>query len=527
LEKLSGNIKYLVVSVVLALIAFFIQKYESKPVDYLVDIEEFSGVLYEKEDEIGNSLKQVFNKSSVYVDSSDFNLFEVNQQLDFEDLKSKGFTIAVFLHDSLLFWTDNATDIGKQYSKTQLNNNVINLNNAWYLIKHVHAKNIDVIGLVLIKQKYSFENDYLTNAFHEDFKLPPSIKISLISLSYSFDISDRHGNHLFSLVPVNTIFSENIHWQLIGVLYFLSIAFILLFITKWFRQLSIQQAHPERLIILVIAFVLFLRYLMLEFKYPFQIYSLDFFDPGYFAVSYFYPSLGDFLINSMLILFFIISFFVLFRKGRFVRKLRKKSNLIKYFSGFTLFLFLITFFHFTVNSIKSLVFNSSLTLEAFKVLDVSILSLAAYFIIAILIIALIILIDHIFFIAKHLLKKRYFSFLFFLALIFFYGFAILSNFDISIKSIPFLLSLLPLFFYIHYWSKKYHYSFYIVIIFISSVYVVLFTSETIKIKEQDKAKVLISKLQTERDMVAEHLLTNQEKKIQEDHILETLIKETW
>ncbi|MEN8119746.1 MAG: ATP-binding protein [Bacteroidota bacterium] len=523
LRKFNGNIKYLIVSLILVVVAVFVQKYELQPDGYQVDTEEFSQILYEKEDDIGVRLKEVFNKCSIFIDSSEVNLFEVNKNLNFEELRAKGFTIAIFLNDSLRFWTDNAIKIEKQYSKTQLNNNVVKLNNAWYLVKHIHSKNIDAIGLVLIKHKYSFENDYLSNAFHADFNQPSSIKISLISLSYSFDISDRQGNYLFSLVPVNTISSKSIHWQLIGILYFLSIAFMLLFITKWFRQLSTQQVYPTRLILFVILSVLFFRYLMLEFKYPFHIYSLDFFDPQYFAVSYFYPSLGDFLINAMLILFFVISFFILFRKGRFVRKMGKKSNLVKYLSGFAFFILLISFFHIIVNYIESLVLNSSLTLDAYKVLEFSVLSLISYFVIAILIIALIILVDYIFFIGKHLFKKRYFVIVFLFALSFFYVFALILNVDVSIKSIPFLLSLLPLFFYIHYGAKKYHYSFYIVIIFISSIYVVLFTSETMKIKEQDKAKVLISKLQTERDLVVEHLLINLEQKISEDKPLEKLI----
>ncbi len=525
MEKYSANIKYLVISVVLALIAVFVQKYESQPADYQVDTESFRKVLYEKEDDIGIRLKEVFKRSSIFVDSSEVNLFDINKHLNFKELSEKGFTIAIFLNDSLRFWTDNAIDIGKQYSKTELNNNVIKLNNAWYLVKHIHAKNVDAIGLILIKQKYSLENDYLKNAFHEDFDLPPSIKISLISLSYSFDITDRQNNHLFSLVPVNTISSTSIDWELIGILYFLSIAFILLFITKWFRQLSIQQERPERLILLVLAFIVFVRYLMLEFNYPFQLYDLDFFDPGYFAVSYLYPSLGDFLINAMLILFFVISFFVLFRKGGFVRKHSNRRKLTKYFISFGFFVLLIGFFNIIVNYIKSLVLNSSLTLDAYKVLELDVLSLSAYFIIAILIIALIILLDHTIFIAKYLLKKRYFLIIFSLALVFFYGLAPLLNFDVSIRSIPFLLSLLPLFFYVHYWSRKYHYSFYIIIIFISAVYVVLYTSETLKVKELNKAKVLISKLQTERDMVAEHFITSQEQALFEDQVLESLVKE--
>ncbi len=156
-RKLNGNIKYLIVSLVLVVVAVFVQKYELRPDDFPVDTGKFSQILYEKEDDIGVRLKEVFNQSSGFVDSSEVNLFEVNEKLNFEELKTKGFTIAIFLNDSLRFWTDNAINIEKQYSKTQLNNNVVKLNNAWYLVKHIHAKNIDAVGLVLIKQKYSFE----------------------------------------------------------------------------------------------------------------------------------------------------------------------------------------------------------------------------------------------------------------------------------------------------------------------------------------------------------------------------------
>jgi signal transduction histidine kinase len=524
LEKFKGNIKFLIVSLVLAIAAVVIQRMESRPDDYQVDTAGFSEVLYGKEDEIAVLLKDVFNKSSIYVDSSSVNLFEINRQLNFEDLKDAGFTIAVFLHDSLRLWTDNAIDFGKSYSQSSLNNNVLKLNNAWYLVKHIHGKNIDVIGLVLLKNNYLFENEYLSNSFHQDFKLPPSIKISLVSLSYSFDIADRQNNYLFSLVPVNTIFSKNIDWEFIGFLYFLSIAFILLFITKWYRQLSVQQAYPERLIILITVFLLFIRYLMLEFKYPFQIYSLGYFDPGYFAVSYFYPSLGDFIINAMLILFFTINFFVLFRKGRFVRKVKQKAKPLKYLTVFILFIGLISFFNIIVFYIKSLVLNSSLVLDVYKVLEINSLSVAAYFVVAILLTALLLLMEYVFFISKHLLNKRSLLAVFMLVLILSYGITLVFDIDVSTTSLLFLLSLLPLFFYMHYWSKKYHYTFYIVFIFISSAYVVLFTTETIKIKEQDKAKVLISKLQTERDMVAEHLLINQEPEIKDDKELQRLVR---
>ncbi len=523
MDKYKKNIRYLIASITFALAAIFIQEYQSKPDSYKIDTQEFSKILYEKEDKIAEYLNDVFNKSSLYIDSSKTDLFEINKQLNFKKLSDKGLTVAVFLHDSLRFWTDNSIDLPLKYSESNLNNNVLRLNNAWFLVKHVHAKNIDVIGLILLKHQYSFENEYLKNNFQKDFKLLPSVKVSLVSLSYSFDINDRQGNFLFSLVPVNTIFSSSIDWQLIGVLYFLSLIFILLFLIKWFRQLRLQQANAVNIILSVIAFILFARYLMLEFKYPFQIYSLDFFDPGYFAVSYFFPSLGDFLINALLILFFTMSFFIVFRKGKFVRKFKQKSKIIKQLIVFFAFILLIVFFNLTVFYIKSLIFNSSIVLEAYNILEINILSIAAYFIIAVLIASFLILFDQISFIGKQLAGKTVFILLFLLAGIVFYGTAFLLKTNLSLSSAAYLLALFPLFFYIYFLSKKYHYYFYIIMIMISSAYVVLFTNAELKQKEQNKAKVLISKLQTERDLVAEHLLSSIEQKIKEDKTVHKLV----
>ena len=523
MDKFKGNIRYLIASVIFALAAIFIQEYQSKPDSYKIDTKQFSKILYQKEDKIADYLTNVFNKSSLYIDNAQTDLFEINKDINFDKLNKNGFTLAVFLNDSLRFWTDNSIDLPIKYSQSNLNNNVVRMNNAWFLVKHIHAKNIDVIGLVLLKHQYSFENEYLKNSFQEDFKLLPSVKISLVSLSYSFDINDRQGNFLFSLVPVNTIFSNRIDWQLIGTLYFLSLIFILLFLIKWFRQIRTQQTNATGIILPVIAFILFARYLMLEFKYPFQIYSLDFFDPRYFAVSYYFPSLGDFLINALLILFFTLSFFIVFRKGKFIRSIKQKSKTLKQFSVFIAFIMLIAFFNLIVYYIKSLIFNSSITLEAYKILEINTLSITAYFIIAILIASFLIFFDQISFIGKHLTGKIRFVSLFILATIIFYGIGFLFKIELSFSALSYLLALFTLFFYIYFLSKRYHYYFYIIMIMISSAYVVLFTNAELKQKEQNKAKILISKLQTERDLIVEHLLSTLQQKIKNDKVLDSLV----
>jgi signal transduction histidine kinase len=338
----------------------------------------------------------------------------------------------------------------------------------------------------------------------------------MIPLSYSYDIYDSANAYLFSLVPTNAIYSKNDSWKYIGLIYFIGIAFLFLFLDKWFRSMAMQHQNPEWKMLLMIIFLVFTRYLMLEFKYPIQIYSLSYFEPGYFAVSYLFPSLGDFLINSLLILFFTKSIFYIVRSGKIIRVIHKKSRFIRYSSGIISIVLLIFFFNYIIHLLESLVINSSIPLEAHKVLELDLFSLIAYSIFGILLSALVILSARILFIARHILKMK--AFLIVLSGVFLiYSIVVFSlKLDLSSASLIYLLALLALVIYINSRQQRYHYSFYIILIAIGSIYITLFINNTIKQKDEDKANILISRLINERDKIAEHLLVSMQEELKTD-----------
>ncbi len=515
----------MIIAVILIVIATIIERNALKPENYQVDIEKFRKVLFQKEKDIDKILLSTEQKIKPLSNNNQLNLFETFSALNFNQLKEQGFILLIYIDDSLKFWTDNSVEINTKFTESKLNNSIIKLNNAWYYVKNIHDKNFELVGLILIRNDYSYENEFLVNSFQSDFGLPSSIQISIVSLSYSYDINDLENHYLFSLVPTNTIFSKSENWDFVGFLYFLGIAFLFLYFNKWFRQISTQQSNADRRMILILGFLLFIRYLMLEFKYPLQLYSMSFFDPGYFAVSYLFPSLGDFLINSLFILFFTRSAFYIFRTGKIIRYFNKKALKYKYAFSILSMALVIIYFNYIIQLLESLVLNSSLPLEAHRVLELNLFSLLAYSLFAILLSSLVIATDRIVFINRHILTKKQF-FIVAQSLIFAYGIGVfLLKMELPKESLIYLFALLSVIIYIHFSHKKYHYSFYILLIIIGSLYITLFINNTIKQKEEDKAKaVLIPKLINERDRIAEHLLIAIDEDLKTDTTLKSYIE---
>jgi len=526
MKKRTVNLKYLIIPLALIIIAIIIEKSKLETTDYQINTKRFTNILSTKEKKLNNILSNIETQVSPFVDSSSINLFEVISNKNQNLLDDESFILVVYINDSLRYWTDNSININDYYSKSKLNSNVVKLNNAWYFVKKIHQNNLEIIGLFLIKYKYSYKNEYLKDNFHKDYNLPSSIQISIIPLSYSYDIYDNNNNYLLSLVPTNTVIAENTFWELIGFLYFISFAIILLILNKLIRNISIFHNKHQAWILIISIFLLFLRYLMLEFKYPIQIYSLDFFEPGYFAYSWFFPSLGDFFLNALLILFFTNIFFVFIRSGKYIRILKKKNLFVRLILSFINLTIIFLYFYYIIYLLNTLVYNSSLNLEAHKVLELNLFSLLAYLIFATLTASFIIILERFIFITKNLIKLKFISILIIISIFIIFLTSYFTNYQIDYISFIFLFSLIGLFIYLHYAYKKPNFSFLIFVIFISAVYITSFTNKELKEKKDNKAKLLVTKLISERDRVAEHLLIKTEEYLKLDETLNAYVSQS-
>jgi hypothetical protein len=134
--------------------ATIIEKKSLQPPSKLVDIDNFSKVLFDKERKVDTLLSSIYKEVKPLAKKSEFNLFEKLIDLNLKSLKDQGYILLVYVNDSLQFWSDNSIEVNQRYSKADLNNTVLNLNNAWFYVRSMHDKNLEIVGLIELRNDF-------------------------------------------------------------------------------------------------------------------------------------------------------------------------------------------------------------------------------------------------------------------------------------------------------------------------------------------------------------------------------------
>jgi len=187
-------------------------------------VQRFQKIYSNKEKELNKTMMEltVFLKNTNHLNANDFVL---SQHIDLLD--RQGLAVFVYEDDSLKLWSDNSIPISVLYSKSRVDSTFVYLKNAWCVPRTIKLGKYTLVGLILIKQAYLFENKFLNSAFQKDFNASPTVKISNRKLANRFPIVDSRNRFLFSLV-----FDQDTHHQLFqdyipSFSYFAVIIFIL------------------------------------------------------------------------------------------------------------------------------------------------------------------------------------------------------------------------------------------------------------------------------------------------------------
>jgi signal transduction histidine kinase len=482
--------------------------------DIKIDQEKFRKAIFLKEDELNFIISQI--AKNIVKDSSVTSFSDYTRLINIESLKSKGYTILIYTNDTISFWSDNAISLSSTFSSSKLAQKVINLNNGWYIVNSKKEGNKTIVGLILVKHQYSYKNKFLDNDFPPDFNLPSSVKVSFVSLSYSKDIYDRENNFLFSLVPTNSVVSVNPYSNQLVFMYFLGLVFLLVFF-----QHTVCRYRWGILILLVV--VVGIRFVMLKYKLPLSLYTIPFFGPEYFAASVWLPSLGDFLINVILIFFFSYNFFIPFKTDAIQKLQGWKKYSVTIALSVLLILLIGLYFGFIQMSFKSLIIDSSLSFEVYKVLKLTFYSLVGFIIISLLFISFSFLVDKVIHFISQIIQYQIF-----LGILIVVGGGLIAlarfiQYPIDIYSLIFPFVFILSIAFIRYKKREYKYFTFVLLILIISIYTEILITDTVLEKEKGVSKVLVSKLVTERDPIAEHLLKDIQDKISNDKELEQAV----
>jgi len=213
-------------------------------------------------------------------------------------------------HDSILLYNDNTVAPTADNKLNTPEATVSKLKNGWYLQMIRHAANgNELLGYLLLKHEYRFENKFLKNEYDVGFKIPSNYNITEVKIPGSVPVHARDGRVLFSLYADDTHVDTTANIALVFV--YLLILLIIGFYLHELAHIIARIKGPHWSLIFLITTVLAIRYGMITFKFPAEFYKLDLFNPSLYGSSLFAGSLGDLMLTCAMIFWFSAFYFSL------------------------------------------------------------------------------------------------------------------------------------------------------------------------------------------------------------------------
>jgi two-component system nitrogen regulation sensor histidine kinase NtrY len=249
-----------------------------------------------------NEMKASLKRMKSFQKEDDFHNYFFHS--GFENI---GFSFYVIQNSKIIYWSDNEPVVSSDDLNSNEQGKVLSLPNGDFLFYSETFEDKKIVGLILLRHNYDYENKYLVNGFNQSLGLSASF-VNTTEGKYQFHLPNGKVGYNLSHENIND--SEN---SLAKWLYFLAIiiCFIALHILmrNFFRR-SVLSAF------LFIVTIWIIRTLMIAYKVPAEFYKLQIFSPQYYASSFYFNSLGDLLINATLFLLIAVSFYELTRKIR-------------------------------------------------------------------------------------------------------------------------------------------------------------------------------------------------------------------
>lgn len=205
--------------------------------------------------------------------------------------------------DSLVFWNSNTVPFPLQYNDTTFNGFILHLQNGWYRAKVLEHKDFHFVGLCVIQYDYPYSNNDLENVIHPAFEMPSTASISFSE--HDYEIESATGKVLFSIASGEEI-EANKYLQF-GIILILFLGFVLFF--EAFMIFLNYTGMFGAIVSYFTPFILLaLRYYSIKYQWLEFLTQLEIFQPSLFGVNMYFPSLGDLLINVLILFYGAIIF---------------------------------------------------------------------------------------------------------------------------------------------------------------------------------------------------------------------------
>lgn len=480
-------------------------------------IESFEHTLHAKETRLDSEMRSLAERAKT---ESYPELFVNRPDYYNRLLEQEGIALLIYENDTLKFWSDNSIAVENWVKEVCLDTRVVKLHNGLFEVRRPTSNSSTsrtVVGLVLIKNEYPYQNKYLANEFQRDFALPAETRLITDDPNAANTVKDLEGDYLFSLEFNEANNSISMGSYVAVLLNVLGLLLVLIFLHRSLFRLR-ERIGSNALVLGIILSVVTLRFLSIHFTFPEIFYSFDLFSPKIYADSgsLWLSSLGDLLINVLLLFYCSYLFFAFFDTQSTIEKLKHRSKVVV---ALLLFLVYFWFSWMITNLFTGLIHNSNIPFSINNLFSLNEYSYIGIIIIGLLLFTYFLLSDKLVSILKSLkLSFGQHAFVFICSTgIHTLISHLLGNYDLILVLWPFLLIL-----FIALIKRKqnlYPFSGIVMLVFLFSLYAVHVLVKFSGKKEAESRKIYAEKLAAERDPVAELLFQDVEKKIRQDSVL--------
>ncbi len=462
-----------------------------------IDINEIENNLHSEEIKLQNILNQ-------FTDTNNYK----------KTINNENITILKFKGNKLIYWSDNSINFNKKDINIFNSKGAFKIGNRIYISKIIKEGKYKTIGLLLIKKAYPFENKYLKNRFNNNLKIPNNYNITF--KHNNLEVKTKSGNFAFSLIKEKKYKSEFLLYFL-NLIFFISIIIFLNGINNFTQTILKNNSNTKFLFSSTLISILF-WFLITQIREPNIIFSSPIFSSFNFAQGDFLPSLGDFILITIFILFSAYNYFKFYKIPTNTKPTYKTNFLLITIPILLLFytIFLLLF--------NSLIFNSNINIQLFDLKNLNLYSLLFYLSISLLLLAFVIYTDKTIRIISTIIPLKKAVILLITLFIFeviLYYFAL---FQYNAISIIYIFTLITTLLYIYYNQKKHSNWTIILLVILSSAFTGIFATSKSAEKEKEQRKLFAVGVSSDRDYVAESQFADFEYKLINDLKLGELVK---
>ena len=506
----------LILAVAFIIAGFFVDNSSLFTDNYEKETIQFQKVLNNKENKLNEILNNLISKTkkeglnSIMLDDRHYSdLYELD-----------GLSLFIFVNNELRFWSCNNVSINECGVKALSSNKIIKLKNGWYRIIKRDVDNYSFVGLLMLKNEYKYENQYLNSNFQKDFNIDKSVNI-FNKKNDKYNIYSYKNEFLFSLSFKTLIISQKNKNQIVSVFYLISVIFLISFLLsicfKHFRT------HKKQFIFIIFSiFLIVLRLISVNLAIPKVLYNLDTFSPKFYAsTSYLFPSFGDLFLNIFLLFFIVVILYKNLNLEKLFSLNKEWQKKIFIILGYFI-LFILS--DFSIDIFKGIIINSNISYNVNNVFELNLYSYVGFLIIGVLFLTLFLIIEKLIklFVCLENKEKSQFKLLILSITLFsIYSFCF-SEFSLLYILWSIVIIAFPLLFNL---KTKNILSFYSVmsLLIIYSVFSMILLNKFNNSKEIEIRKTLALKLTYEQDPIAEYIFNGIVQEIKNDSILKSLV----